>query len=333
MNDTQSPSDIPWERKTIEKLLLANIAEQRAKRRWTVFFRLAFLALVALFLWWIYTDTLPGMPTKASIGLDGKHTAVVTLRGTIESDNPLASAEGITAALRAAFADSNTAGVILNINSPGGSPVQSAQVFDEMRRLRAKYPAIPLHVVVDEICASGGYYIAAAADSIHVSSASMVGSIGVLMDGFGLNALMQKLGIERRLLTAGENKGFLDPFSPLDPKQLEHVNGMLKQIHQQFITAVKTGRGQRLKNNPEMFSGLIYTGENSIQLGLSDAIGTVESVARDVIKAETLVDFSPQDNVAERLARRFGAAAGASFASVMHAAKLGINAELRPALR
>ena len=209
--------------------------------------------------------------------------------------------------MRSAFEDKGTAGVILRINSPGGSPVQSGIINDEIRRLRGKYPDIPLYVVVEDVCASGGYYVAAAADKIFVDKASLVGSIGVLMDGFGFTGTMDKLGVERRLLTAGENKGFLDPFSPQDPKQKLMAQTMLGEIHKQFIDVVKKGRGQRLKETPDMFSGLVWTGARSIELGLADDFGTVSSVARDVIKAEKVMDYTQKENIAERFAKRFGA--------------------------
>jgi protease-4 len=224
------------------------------------------------------------------------------------ANDSAASSEQITAGLQAAFKDSNTQGVVLRINSPGGSPVQAGQINDEIRRLREQYPNIPLYAVVEDVCASGGYYVAVAADQIFVNRASLVGSIGVLMDGFGFSGVLNKLGVERRLLTAGDNKGFLDPFSPLDPKQRAHAQQMLNDIHAQFIDVVKRGRGDRLKADPQIFSGLIWTGERSIELGLADALGSVEYVAREVIKAETIVDYTPRENIAERVVRRFGAA-------------------------
>jgi protease-4 len=202
----------------------------------------------------------------------------------------------------------------MRINSPGGSPVQSGIVYDEIRRLRAKHPEIPLFVVVEDLCASGGYYIASAADKIFVDKASIVGSIGVLMDGFGFTGTMEKLGVERRLLTAGENKGFLDPFSPQDEKQKEHARLLLGEIHKQFIDVVRKGRGSRLKETPDMFSGLMWTGSQSIQLGLADDFGTVDSVARDLIKVENILDYSVKENIAERMAKRLGAEMGQSLA-------------------
>jgi protease-4 len=214
----------------------------------------------------------------------------------------------VIASLQGAFDDKKTKGVILRINSPGGSPVQAGQIYDEIKRLRKLHPKTPLYAVVDDICASGGYYVAAGADRIFVDKASIVGSIGVLMDGFGFTQTMEKLGVERRLLTAGENKGFLDPFSPLDPKQQVFAKQMLEEIHGQFIGVVREGRGKRLKETPEMFSGLVWSGEKSIELGLADALGSVDSVARDVIKAEDIVDYTQQESFAERLAGRLGAA-------------------------
>jgi protease-4 len=197
---------------------------------------------------------------------------------------------------------------MVRINSPGGSPVQAGHINDEIRRLRAKYPNIPLYAVVEDICASGGYYVAVAADKIYVDKSSIIGSIGVLMDGFGFTGAMEKLGVERRLLAAGENKGFLDPFSPIQESQKQHAENMLGEIHQQFINVVRQGRGKRLKETPEMFSGLLWIGSKSVELGLADALGSVDYVAREVIKAEDIVDFTPRENIAERVVRRFGAA-------------------------
>jgi protease-4 len=232
----------------------------------------------------------------------------VALEGVIAAQSE-ASAERINQGLNDAFASGSAAGVIVRINSPGGSPVQANQINQEMRRLRGLHPDKPLYVVVEDVCASGGYYVAAAADRIYVDPASIVGSIGVLMNGFGFTGTMDKLGVERRLITAGENKAFLDPFSPLDEKERAYARQMLHEIHEQFIDVVKAGRGERLKDNPELFSGLVWTGEKSIELGLADAVGSVEYVAREVIKADRVVDYTPPENVAERFVRRFGAAA------------------------
>ncbi|MCX7197932.1 MAG: S49 family peptidase [Proteobacteria bacterium] len=291
-----------WERKVLEKLALSALQEQRRGRYWGIFFKsVTFLYLFLL----LFIAT--GWFGAREMTSPGKHTALVQVNGVIANDSA-ASAEQITAGLQAAFKDSNTMGVVLRINSPGGSPVQAGQINDEIRRLRAQHPNIPLYAVVEDVCASGGYYIAAAADQIFVNRASLVGSIGVLMDGFGFSGVLNKLGVERRLLTAGDNKGFLDPFSPLDPKQRAHAQQMLDDIHAQFIDVVKRGRGDRLKADPQIFSGLVWTGERSIELGLADALGSVEYVAREVIKADTIVDYTPRENIAERVVRRFGAA-------------------------
>jgi protease-4 len=290
-----------WERKVLEKVALAAIAEQRAARRWGVVFK----SLLLLYLFIVLIVGL-GWVKRGDYKSPGKHTALVELRGVIAADS-LASADNITSGLQAAFKDGNTQGVILRINSPGGSPVQAGYINDEIKRLRGLYPNIPLYAVVEDVCASGGYYVAAAADKIYVDKASLVGSIGVAMDGFGFTGLMEKLGIERRAITAGENKRFLDPFLPLTPAHREFAEKMLADIHQQFIAVVRNGRGSRLKETPEMFSGLIWIGQKSIDLGLADALGSVDSVARDVIKAEDVVDFTQHENIAERLARKFGA--------------------------
>lgn len=290
-----------WERSVLEKVALAAIQEQRAARRWGLFFKMMLLIYLFALLfigmgWFGKRDTLPGT-----------HTALIDINGVIASGTPN-SADKIMSGLQAAFKDSNTKGVVVRINSPGGSPVQAGYIYDEIKRLRAKHPEIPLYAVVEDICASGGYYIAAAADRIYVDKASIIGSIGVLMDGFGFTGTMQKLGVERRLLAAGENKGFLDPFSPIQDKQKAHAESLLDDIHQQFINMVKQGRGKRLKETPDMFSGLLWVGQKSIDLGLADALGGLDYVAREVIKAEDIVDYTMQENIAERFARRFGAA-------------------------
>jgi len=211
---------------------------------------------------------------------------------------------------------------VVRINSPGGSPVQAQTIYDEMRRLRKKYPDIPLYAVVEDVCASGGYFVAVGADRIYVGRASIVGSIGVLMNGFGFTGLMEKLGVERRLITAGENKGMLDPFSPLEDKDREHIKQLMGDIHQQFIGVVKEGRGKRLKESPEIFSGLIWTGQRSIDLGLADGYGSLDSVARDVVKAEDIVDFSQREGIAEKVARRFGASLAASVVETLMRASI-----------
>ena len=291
------------DRGALERLLLAHVQEQRKARRWSIFFR----SLGALWLFIVLFAVLNH--EGEGFSSTGPHTALVELNGEIGGENGM-SADMLITALNGAFDDKHSQGVVMRINSPGGSPVQAGQVYDEIRRLRAKHPKIPFYVVVDDICASGGYYIAAAADRIFVDKASLVGSIGVLMDGFGFTEGMKKLGVERRLLTAGENKGFLDPFSPVDARQEAHAKAMLAEVHEQFIQMVRQGRGKRLKENPELFSGLVWSGARSIELGLADALGSLDYVARDVIKAEDIVDYTPQEGIAERLARRIGTAMG-----------------------
>lgn len=302
MDNPQPPNSSPdWERKTLEKLVFSTLEEQKTRRRWGIFFRFLGFAYLAIVL-----VAVVDWGTEAAH--QERHTALIDLTGVIESRGT-ANAEKLLESLQSAFKEKNVAGVIVRINSPGGSPVQAGIINDEIRRLRANHPETPLYAVVEDICASGGYYVAAAADKIYVNKASIVGSIGVLMDGFGFNGTMEKLGVDRRLLTAGNNKGFLDPFSPQNPNQIAHAQVMLDAIHQQFIDVVKAGRGDRLKESPEMFSGLMWTGEQSVKLGLADDFGSVDSVARDVIKAEKVLDYSVKDNIAERFAKRFGAGA------------------------
>ncbi|MEE9476501.1 MAG: S49 family peptidase, partial [Roseateles sp.] len=279
------------------------LRERRAERRWRVFFRLFWLTLAGLLVYSLWAQGRHVTPTTTP------HTALVEVRGEIAADTE-ASAEQIVAALKDAFKDDAAQAVVLRINSPGGSPVQAGIVYDEITRLKQQ-TGKPVYAVVEEMCASGAYYIAAAADEIFVDKASVVGSIGVLMDGFGFTGLMDKLGVERRLMTAGENKGMLDPFSPVSPKQRAYAQAMLDQIHQQFIAVVREGRGKRLKETPETFSGLFWNGEQAVQLGLADRFGNLDFVAREVVKAEDVIDYTPRDNVAERLVKRFGAAVGA----------------------
>lgn len=300
-----------WERQTLEKVALASITEQRRARKWGIFFKIAGLIYLFLVLFVVL-----GFMDRSDLPSTKAHTALVTLEGVIAPGSQ-ASAERMIEGLQMAFKAKNVKGVILRINSPGGSPVQAGQINDEIKRLKAKHPKMPLYVVIDDICASGGYYVAVAADKIYVDKASLVGSIGVLMDGFGFTGTMEKLGVERRLMTAGENKGFLDPFSPVDPKQKAHVQTMLAEIHQQFINTVKTGRGARLKETDDMFSGLIWTGVRSVELGLADSYGSIESVARDVIKAEDIVDYTPHQSFADRFAKRLGAASAEALVTSM----------------
>jgi len=281
---------------------MANLTEQRAARHWRNAIRIAWFLLVVVVI-------IAGWE-RGSSQADGSkpHTSVVEIKGEIAAGSD-SSAELINAAMRSAFEDEGTQAVVLLINSPGGSPVQAGMINDEIRRLKAKHNK-PVYAVVEETCASAAYYIAVASDRIFVDKASIVGSIGVLMDGFGFTGLMDKLGVERRLMTAGENKGFLDPFSPQTERQRVFAQAMLDQIHQQFIAAVKAGRGKRLKETPELFSGLFWTGQQAIDLGLADQFGSVDFVAREVVKAEDLVDYTRRDNVAERLVKRFGASIG-----------------------
>ena len=291
-----------WERATLEKLAFATLQEQRSARRWKIFFRLAWLAVIGGVVFAALNQSSPSTSKSAP------HTAVVDIKGEIASGAD-ASAEFVVAAMRSALEDEGSQALVLLINSPGGSPVQAGIINDEILRFKAKHKK-PIYAVVEETCASAAYYIAAAADNIYVDKASIVGSIGVLMDGFGFTGTMEKLGVERRLLTAGENKGFLDPFSPQSEQQRAYAQTMLDQIHQQFINVVKTGRGDRLKTTPETFSGLFWTGQQSVEMGLADGLGNLDYVAREVVKAEDIIDYTRRDNVAERLAKRFGAAVG-----------------------
>jgi protease-4 len=291
-----------WERATFEKLMFATLEEQRAARRWRSFIRLAWLAFFVFAAWAVLHRGAPSTDKTMP------HTAVIEIKGEIAPDSD-ASAENVLSAMRGAFEDEGAQALVLLINSPGGSPVQAGIINDEIRRMRAKYNK-PIYTVVEESCASAAYYIAAATDKIFVDKASIVGSIGVLMDGFGVTGLMDKLGVERRLMTAGENKGFLDPFSPQTEKQRQFAQAMLDQVHHQFIAAVKAGRGKRLKETPELFSGLFWTGQQAVDLGLADQFGNLDFVAREIVKAEELVDYTHRENVAERLAKKFGASIG-----------------------
>jgi len=298
-------NDGQWERGLIEKLATEALKEQRRARRWGIFWKLLTFGYITIVI-------MLAVDWKGGDSKGGKHTSVVEINGII-APGADASAEKVTSALQSAFKDKNTQGVVLRINSPGGSPVQSQQIYDEMKRLRAKYTEIPLYVVVDDLCASGGYYVAAAADKIYVAKGSIVGSIGVRMDSFGVVGLMEKVGVERRLITAGKNKAMLDPFLPEKEEHKQIIVGLIGEIHDQFIAAVREGRGKRLKETPDMFSGLIWSGTKSIELGLADALGGLDYVAREVIKAEEIVDYTQKDNVAEKLARRFGAGAMGSL--------------------
>ncbi|MDQ9170668.1 S49 family peptidase [Oxalobacteraceae bacterium R-40] len=294
-----------WERDILEKLAFATLQEQRARRRWNIFFRFVALAIVLVVLFQAFELGNTDMESSSA------HTALVEIDGTIEAGGS-GAADVVIPALNRAYEDSGSVGIILRINSPGGSPVQAGIINDEIARLRKAYPKKPLHVVVDEMCASGGYYIAAAADKIFVNKASIVGSIGVLMGGFGFTGLMDKIGVERRVMTAGENKAFMDPFSPQTEEQKNHAQSLLNEIHQQFINVVRNGRGTRLKETPDMFSGLFWSGSKAVELGLADGFGTVDSVARDELKAADIIDYTQHEGLSERVLKKFGAAAGES---------------------
>jgi protease-4 len=302
-----------WAQTTLEKIALAGLAEQKSARRWSVFFK----SLTFLYLFFLL------MLTIGWLG-DGKapssaHTALIDVKGVIEPGGEV-NADSVMGSLNDAYENKGTKGIILRINSPGGSPVQAGIINQEIKRQKKLHPTIPVYAVVEDICASGGYYIAAAADKIYVDKASIVGSIGVLMDGYGFTEVMKKVGVERRLLTAGENKAMLDPFSPVNPKHQAYAQSMLDEIHEQFKTVVREGRGNRLKETAETFSGLFWSGEQSIKIGLADALGSADYVAREVIKQEEIVDFTYQETVVDRFAKRLGASVGE---------KLGISTKLQ----
>jgi protease-4 len=307
MNDDTNPA--AWERGVLERLLQGTLTEQRRARRWRIFFRLLSVLLVLLVLGLFRADV--GVPQ-----VTGRHTALVQLNGVIAPGTD-ANADLIIKSLRKAYENTHVAGVVLRIDSPGGSPVQAGRINAEIQRLRELRPTVPLYAVIDDICASGGYYVAVAADRIYADKASVVGSVGVLMNGFGFVGAMDKLGIERRLLTAGEHKGFLDPFSPQNPEDAEHARELLKAIHGQFIAVVKQGRGTRLKDDPRLFSGLVWTGEQGIELGLVDALGDTDSVARDVFKADKVVDYTVRPAYFEKLIRSAGGEAASSLLNAL----------------
>ena len=296
------PAPLPWDA-GLEKFAAAYLADRRSERRWRLFFRLGWLGLFVVLAWSLFgSRSHVSTPT-------GPHTALIEVRGEIAVDTE-ASAESLVAALKTAFEDPGAKAVVLRFNSPGGSPVQSGIVHDEILRLKALHGK-KVYAVVEEVCASGAYYIAVAADEIYTDKASIVGSIGVLMDGFGVTGLMDKLGVERRLLTAGENKGIGDPFTPMSDKHRAYIKASLDQVHRQFIQVVKEGRGKRLKEAPDTFSGLFWNGEEAVKMGLADHLGSLDHVARNVVKAEEVIDYTPKENIAERLAKRFGASVGA----------------------
>ena len=312
-----NPVDENWARKTLVDLAYANLQEQQSQRRWKLGMRLAWLLFLGFVVWQLFSLNSPATHTSFP------HTALVTVQGEIGPDTE-ASAENVMTSMRTALEDPGSKALVLLINSPGGSPVQAGLINDEITRLRALHNK-PIYAVVEESCASAAYYIAAAADQIYVDKASLVGSIGVLMDGFGFTGLMDKLGVERRLMTAGENKGFLDPFSPQTEPQRQHAQAMLNQIHTQFIDVVKKGRGDRLKATPELFSGLFWSGQQAVDLGLADSLGSIDGVARDVVKAPDVIDYTQRENVAERLVKRFGVAVGEGSVRAMRTVGAGLR--------
>jgi len=283
------------------------LREQRIARRWNNFFKAVFL----LYLLGFALVSIPSFSLGSLIS-DKKITALIDIQGVISSTTD-ASSDMIVTGLRAAFEEENTAGVIVRINSPGGSPVQSSYINDEIYRLKRENPDIPVYAVIQDVGASGGYYVAVAADEIYANKSSIIGSIGVRIDGFGFVESLGKLGIERRLLTAGANKGFLDPFSPLKQEDVQHIKGMLKEIHEQFISRVRKGRGNRLVDSPELFSGYVWSGERCLELGLIDGLGSASFVAREIVGAEKIVDFTPRQNVLDQFARRVGATITETF--------------------
>jgi len=302
MNQQTPGNDAQWERELLQRFAFEALREQRRSRRWSIFFRLLAFGYVLAFLAAAWQST----PARGGIG-GGKVTGLVDIQGVI-APGTAADADRIITGLRAAFEDTATRGVIVRINSPGGSPVQAGYINDEIQRLKNKYPKKKLYAVVQDVCASGGYYIAVAADEIYADKGSLVGSIGVRMDSFGLVDAIAKLGVERRLLTAGDHKGFLDPFLPLDEQETAHAKALLGDIHAQFINTVKRGRGDRLKEDPAIFSGFVWTGERALELGLVDALGSSGFVAREIIKAEEIVDFTLKEGLVEELTRHLGAA-------------------------
>ena len=300
--------DNNWEKQTIEKIAMESLVQQRTSRRWSIFFKLVSL----IYLGWVLFFVLSSS-SNSSIAT-GDFTALITLNGEIGVDSEV-SAINIKSSLKEVYENPGTKALILAINSPGGSPVQSGIINDEINRYKALHPKIPVYAVIEDICASGGYYIAVAADKIFVDKASIVGSIGVLMNGFGFDKAIKSLGIERRLITAGENKAILDPFLPVQPKQREFMQELLKEVHNQFIEVVKKGRRNKLANNPEIFSGLFWSGESAINLGLADGYGDIDLVAREIIGYEKIIDFTTQSNFADRFAKKLGASIGSSLSN------------------
>ncbi len=308
-NMSENRDNEGWERELISNLAMGALKEQRRARRWGIFFKLFMVAYLVIFL----VALIPS--TDGSLGMGKPHTALIEVSGVIAADSE-ASADNVVTSLRDAFKSKNVSGIIMRINSPGGSPVQAGYIHDEIKRLREKYPEKALYAVITDICASGGYYIASAADEIYADKASIVGSIGVIMSSFGFVDSMQKLGVERRMLTAGESKGFLDPFSPLKDEDVSHIKSMLGNIHQQFIDVVKTGRGERLRSEDQLFSGLVWTGQQSVDLGLVDGLGSASYVAREIIGQEKVIDYTVKPDPFEQFANRLGVVMAETFARI-----------------
>ncbi|QJD30138.1 signal peptide peptidase SppA [Methylococcus geothermalis] len=308
-SSTESARPAPgWERELLEKLLLEALVEQRKARRWNLIFRAFLVAVIGL----TFLLTLKPLSQDGLSGAGEAHTAVVDVIGTIVEGGEI-DADTIIEGLREAAEAKGVKGIVLRMNTPGGSPVQSAYVYDEIRRIKKEHPALPVYAVVSDLCASGGYYIASATDKIFVNPASIIGSIGVIMNGFGFVGTLEKLGVERRVMTAGDHKAILDPFGPVDPAEKRHVQQLLNGIHQQFITAVKTGRGDRLKDEPELFSGLVWTGAEGIELGLADDVGELHQVAETVIGAKKIVNYSHRETWLDRLSQQLGASLGTAL--------------------
>ncbi len=306
MAEQANPQDNSnWQQQTIEKLALSGLKEQKAARRWSIFFK----SLTFIYLFILLVLALSWFGAK---NVTTPHTALIDINGVIEAGGEV-NADSVISSLQDAYGNSGTKGIILRFNTPGGSPVQAGIINDEIMRQKKLHPKIPVYGVVEDICASGGYYIAVATDKIYVDKASIVGSIGVLMDGYGFTEVMKKVGVERRLMTAGENKGMLDPFSPVNPKQQAFAQSMLNEVHEQFKNVVRLGRGSRLKETPEIFSGLFWSGDQSIKLGLADALGSADYVAREVIKQEDIVDYTNKETVVDRFAKKLGASMAKSI--------------------
>ena len=295
-----------WEKVTIEKIAMESFIQQKRSRQWGVFFKSIILLYIGFIIYFIVTAS-----NTANIA-NGDFTALIRLKGEISSDSEI-SASNVKSSLKEIYENPGVKAVILSINSPGGSPVQSGIINNEIVRYKALHPDIPVYAVVEDICASGGYYIAVAADKIFVDKASIVGSIGVLMNGFGFDQAIKELGIERRLLKSGENKAILDPFLPVNPKQREFMQGLLKEVHDKFINVVKKGRGPKLTNNSDIFTGLFWSGESAIKLGLADDYGDIDFVAREVVGYERIVDFTTQKSFVDRFAKKIGAGIGSGI--------------------